>query len=343
MRRNSRARPAAFTLVELLVVIAIIGILIALLLPAVQAAREAARRMQCGNNLKQLGLALHNYHGSFRQFPPGYGYCLDSYGGTGGCNREWPWDMRLLPYLEQVAVYDLIDWNSNSGSAYQSSTPQDMRDAIGVQIDTFRCPSDAGADGRYNEGGVCNALTGLSGIVAIPKGRISYAACLGQGQMESPIRKEIPLPSGYRYPGVFGHNSDTKIRDITDGTSHTMALSELRIGGPCSIRGTIHYDEGPVFMTDFGPNDLTPDLVRWCDPDDGEPGAKAPCLHSGSGCRGTLTQLNMVRHTARSMHPGGVHVGLCDGSVRFVSESIALDTWQALGTPDGGELIDGQL
>jgi len=338
MRRRN-----GFTLVELLVVIAIIGILIALLLPAVQAAREAARAAQCSNNLKQINLALHNYHGSFRQFPPGYGYCIHPYGGPGGCNREWPWDMRLLPYLEHQAVYDLIDWNFNSGMSYLESCPQNVRDAIGVQIETFHCPSDEGADGRYNEGGVCNALTGLSNIITIPKGRISYAACLGQGQMEAPIEKEIPLPDGYRYPGVFGYNSNTKIRDIIDGTSHTMGLSELRIGGPCSVRGTIHYDEGPVFMTDFGPNDPTPDLVRWCDPLDGEPGAEAPCLHSGTGCKGTLTKLNMVRHTARSAHPGGVHVGLCDGSVRFVSESIALGLWRALGTPDGGEMIGDEF
>ncbi len=327
-----------FTLVELLVVITIIGILIALLLPAVQAAREAARRMQCGNNSRQIGLAVHNYHTAFGQFPPGYGYFWGDYGSGVSKGVEWPWTVRLLPYIEQQAVYDLIDWSYNSGNSYLPSTPQNIRDAVGAQISTFHCPSDPGAQIRYNQDGKCTAIHGLG--EPIEKGRVSYAGCLGQGQMEAPISKTRPLPAGHRYPGVFGFNSDTRLADIPDGSSNTLLISELLIGHACTCRGTIHYDEGPVFMVDYGPNDPTPDLVRWCDPADGQPTSSAPCLHS-SGVRGTLTTLNMVLHTSRSMHPGGVMVGLCDGSSRFVSETIAIDVWQALATPDGGEPISG--
>jgi hypothetical protein len=119
-------------------------------------------------------------------------------------------------------------------------------------------------------------------------------------------------------------------------------LSELIVGGECTIRGAHSYDEGPVFMVYYAPNDPTPDSVRWCDPTDGQPGAPSPCAWA-SGNVGDLGvgvgSLNKVLHTSRSMHPGGVHIALCDGSSRFVSQTIALDVWRALGTPNGGEVI----
>ena len=141
------------------------------------------------------------------------------------------------------------------------------------------------------------------------------------------------MGSSNRVAGVFGLDFGTRIRDITDGTTNTLLTAELIGGGPCTIRGTHSYDEGPVFMQDHTPNVLTPDLVRWCDVADSTPGAIAPCI-------GSLTQTNMVLHTSRSMHSGGVYVGLCDGSARFVGDSINLSTWQQLGTPNGGEVID---
>lgn len=307
-----------FTLVELLVVITIIGILIALLLPAVQAAREAARRAQCSNNCKQLALALHNYHAAHHTFPPGYGYPRT----RDGHPTEWSWVPRLYPYLEQQAAYDLIEWDYHIGTS-AATTPAQQKVAS-PQIATLICPSDSGARVRFNEKKACWPSS------AKEYGRICYGGNFGQGQQEAADRVE----------GVFGQYFGARIADIRDGTSQTLLLSELVTGGPCNVR-TIHsYDEGALFMQDYTPNDLTPDLVRWCDPQDANQGP-APCA-PGSGTLGggiLGNNYNMVLHTSRSLHPGGVTATLCDGSVRFVGETIALHLWQALGTPDGSEVI----
>jgi len=316
-------RGRGFTLVELLVVIAIIGILIALLLPAVQAAREAARRAQCSNNVKQIGLALHMYHDTAKRFPPGYGYMVPPNPGW----KEWPWCPRIFPYIEQAPLAKQIDWGFPTGTT-SPTLPDErrQREIIEAQIPTFLCPSDPQAETPYNNDNSCE-------YPQAPKfGRISYAGNFGRGQMEADPRIK----------GVFGKDYGAAIRDCLDGTTNTLLTSELIVGHEGTIRGVHSYDEGPVFMTDLSPNDPTGDLVRWCDADD-QPPSRGPCQYSGSGNRGVLTQLNMVLHTSRSMHPGGVMAGLCDGSVRVISETIALDIWWALGTPDGGEVIPGEF
>jgi len=318
-----------FTLVELLVVIAIIGILIALLLPAVQAAREAARRAQCTNNVKQIGLAAHMYHDTNRQFPPAYCHWTAYGTGGNGPQPEWPWPVRLFAFLEQRTLFDNIDWTFNPGAPF-SGYPAEQKAAATAQISTFLCPSDPNAEVIWNAEQNCY---GSASQDVEQHGRISYGGNFGQGQMEAPLP-----PDGNKVRGVFGYNYGAKFRDITDGTSNTLLTAELIVGHTCTMRGAHSYDEGPVVMQDYAPNDPTPDLVRWCDPADAQPNSRAPCLNGG-GVRGTLDTLNQVLHTSRSMHPGGVTTGLCDGSVQFVSESIELDTWQALGTPDGGETI----
>ena len=335
-RRNEIPNPAstnpkgAFTLVELLVVITIIGILIALLLPAVQAAREAARRMQCGNNVKQIALAVHSYHAAFGQFPPGNGYNPAVLYGNDGGTQEWTWVDRLFPYVEQTGLAGMINWSWLSGQPSGLSPAQLAVES--AHVPTFLCPSDPGATNIFNQGGACVNLPSV-----IMLGRICYGGSYGQGQME-----EALPPAGHRVNGVFYANSNTRIADILDGTSHTLLLSELIPGHICTVRGTHSYDEGPLFMVDHTPNDPTPDLVRWCDQADGVPGADAPCLYAGGVLGGTLTAFNMVLHTSRSMHPGGVMVGMCDGSAQFVGNSIALGIWQALGTPNGGEPVSGE-
>ena len=314
----------AFTLVELLVVITIIGLLIALLLPAVQAAREAARRGQCANNLKQLGLGLLNYESIHERLPPGHGFAPASAYGTGsGSENVWAWPIRLLPFIEQTALADKVNWAENPGVAPLSQNTAAVKAA---QLPVFLCTSDAGANVRFNQNLKCTTNWGYTS--AYRSGRISYAGNYGRGQMEAATR----------VAGVFGFNSSTTIGDIRDGTSNTLMLSELLAGHTCTGRGVHSYMEGPVFMVDYSPNDPTPDLVRWCDPADGLPGAQAPCLWTSADW-GTLSQINMVLHTSRSAHPGGVQTTLCDGSVRFVNQTLSLSVWQALSTPAGGESI----
>ena len=255
MRRDSRG----FTLVELLVVITIIGILIALLLPAVQAAREAARRMQCANNVKQVALALHNYHQTFREFP--VGYFNDS-------SNVWPWCVRIFPYLEQKALYEKIDWGCSCVSV---PVTQNDYDVYVAQISAFLCPSDPTASVLWNQDSYCHDYGVPFG--PLERGRMSYAGNFGRGQLE-----EDP-----RVDGVFRLQKGRPIRDITDGTTNTLLLGEIIPGHECSLRGVHSYTSGPVFMQDFGPNDPTPDLTYWCDardrvdPNRDKP---APCLGS---------------------------------------------------------------
>jgi prepilin-type N-terminal cleavage/methylation domain-containing protein len=325
-RIHRRRHVFGFTLVELLVVIAIIGILVALLLPAIQAAREAARRTQCVNNTKQVSLGLHMYHNDYGRLPPGYGLLPDDGYGTGVFDSgqaqyaEWSWAARLFGYVEEATIAGEIDWKWNPGLSFEP--PPTIKEIISAKIPTFFCPSDSTIRRNWNEDLSCFA--GM--VVKEGFARISYAGNFGQGQLEAP-----KWPNGRRIDGVFRYNEGDKFSQITDGTSKTLLTSELIAGGVCSVRGEFAYDEGPVFMQDFVPNDRTPDLVRWCDREDKAPGAAAPCIDS-------LTKLNMVRHTSRSAHPGVVVASMCDGSGRIVNDDIDLDTWQAIGTPRGGEM-----
>ncbi|MEA1951636.1 MAG: DUF1559 domain-containing protein [Planctomycetota bacterium] len=319
----SDTKKTAFTLVELLVVIAIIGILIALLLPAVQAAREAARRMQCTNNVKQLGVGLHNYISTHGKLPLGYGPMIVGYRsqlsqGIGG--GEWAWPVRVMPFLEQDIIHTDIVWHENGAGGHYYDKYGHI---LAAQVDTFLCPSDPGASRPWEYD---------AGTFMMRFGRMSYGGNFGIGPQEAGYEPPQDDPPR-KWHGVFGFNYGAALRDITDGTSHTALVAELIVGqDKATIRGVHTYDEGPLVMFDLTPNDPTPDVTTHCGPEDSKPGAIAPCIRDSSA-------KNMVVHTSRSLHPGGVNLGLCDGSCRFVGETVSIDVWRALATPKNGEVI----
>ena len=313
-------RARGFTLVELLVVIAIIGILIALLLPAVQAAREAARGSQCTNNLKQIGLAMHFHHDKKKMFPPGgaSGENTGSAKDKPATPNECTWIAFTYPFIEQTALDAQIDWTKLNSNFYQVAGVK----VYNLPVPLFFCPSDTTPPPN-------TTYTGLNFA------RGNYVANNGIGPAIEYRRGPGHTTPEYlgRPGGMFYMNSWLKFSDIKDGTSQTVMISEIRCPkDPRDGRGIMHYPEGPLYQHNRTPNSLVPDEIRqaWCFTT-----PKAPCI-------GGFSAYNNVKYiaTARSSHPGGVNVLLGDGSVRFISETIALNTWQALSSP---ELVTGEL
>ncbi len=324
----SRARYRGFTLVELLVVIAIIGVLVGLLLPAVQAAREAARRMQCSNNLKQIGLAMHNYSDVHKTFP--YGHRLEVGGDS---QRRDNWFQRLLPFVEQQAYYDLYDNAHITISPFAAEYIHRLPESIaGIAVPGFMCPSDPAGPARGG-GGSDNGFQG------------NYAVCAGGGTPISPVIDPtvvLNLNMITEDPGgMFGRQRARGFRDCLDGTSNTLLASEGIIRGSRggSWGGLGGYWGGAPhgsfgFSTGEAPNTTVPDRVYSCK-NANDLYRKAPCEN------GHADGLPGRWNFARSYHPGGVLAALCDGSVRFVSESVDRNTWRNLGNrADGGVLAE---
>jgi len=325
-RRVSLHPRHGFTLVELLVVIAIIGVMVGLLLPAVQAAREAARRMSCQNNLKQMGLALHNYHDTHRVFPPGVVNPRDpnpnGANGSGVPAMGANWAAFILPYLEQQAHWEgvmtivqerpeVVDWYGHGVYVNRGIT-------VGSQpLPAYTCPSHPSADHQMANGTAMEHL-----------GRGNYGANYGKGGYG-----RVHTGDG-RVGGPMANNGKLSMTDIRDGTSNTLMVSELkfRVTGANrhqDTRGTWAYGAmtASLLTTRTGPNSPVPDGVWGCR---SEPAEGMPCIQIGSPYTENYS-------AARGYHPGGVLGTLADGSVNFYSESIALDIWQALGTRAGGE------
>jgi len=310
---SSHRRVRGFTLIELLVVIAIIAVLVALLLPAVQQAREAARRSSCKNNLKQIGLALHNYHDTHGSFPSGWigvntqmsPNRADVEGASGAS-----WQLMILPYLDQSPLYNQLDFSSfisqNSGLP---NTPNANAILYTTTITGFRCPSDSGPE-RWNIGEEDDPATIVQGDLPTA----NYPGVFGTTELHD--CEDVGLGNNCWGDGVFGHNSAIAMRDLTDGTSNTFLVGEratrLQVppGEPAHLStwvGVIPEGEEAFARilggTDHPPNDLAGHLEDFS-----------------------------------SFHEGGAQFVFGDGRVRFISENVDEGVYRSLATRRGGEV-----
>ncbi len=311
----SAIRPVrrGFTLIELLVVIAIIAILIALLLPAVQQAREAARRTQCKNNMKQIGLAMHNYHDVHNGLPIGqFGCCW----GT--------WQVSVLPFLDQGALFNMYDHSRKFGvngpdgvdGARYSDPPN--RPVTQSRLTVFTCPSDSPSVYSSNNYTRHNYLANAGNTSTVQTANLN-GVVFGQ----APFMRSTDNPRTGTAPRSVG------FRDITDGLSNTMLVAETLQGLETDLRGLTWWGTGTTFTTYLPPNSSLPDpMSSNCV---NRPEQNLPCT--------TATTANPQMMSSRSRHTGGVHTTLADGSSRFISQNIDLGTWRALSTTQGSEVI----
>jgi prepilin-type N-terminal cleavage/methylation domain-containing protein len=320
MRLQRRDR-VGFTLVELLVVIAIIGALVALLLPAVQQAREAARRIRCKSNLKNLGLALHNYHDTHNRLPPGAIFTYkDSY-ITGSSSNSWGqnWLILLLPYIEQsnlFAMYDFKELRAMDGA---------NRNVVSVDIPLLKCPSDPRGE-KYT----------VPAPAVFARG--NYGANYGAGNAWSGADLKLPgLVGPFNAMGFYG----ARFPEITDGLSNTVLVAEIIAGKRAGDQrgawadavGSYVCGQDFTFPTRIPrvPNGNALDNSRWdnpCQCDAPNNDRDLRCISGG----------NHAFQTSRSHHPGGVQICMADGAVVFINDNINVNTWLNLLSQADGSL-----
>jgi prepilin-type N-terminal cleavage/methylation domain-containing protein/prepilin-type processing-associated H-X9-DG protein len=321
------ARRPGFTLVELLVVIAIIGTLVGLLLPAVQVARESARRSSCQNKVKQLTLGMLNRVDAQGTFPMGTPTWFNNAGptidGVTYGNRRWSWFVYVLPFVEEQSMYD-AQWRHYSSSNWQSSAPATGLSYVSLPqkstaVAGFTCPSDPTNPKLNSQDGPASGNNqGFHGNYVLSAGSQTFRDSANSA-----------LLNGLSFP-----LSAVKFKDVTDGLSKTVAVSEIMVipeavgGGVPAIdtRGRYHnnYHGGCNFSTLNPPNTTVTDRIVFCS----NQVAQAPCVGGG----GTNSVLS-----ARSYHSGGVNAAMADGAVRFVTNEISPQIWQAVGSRSGGE------
>ena len=339
-----RTARRAFTLIELLVVIAIIAVLIALLLPAVQAAREAARRAQCLNNLKQIGLALHNYHSTIGSFSM---TATTAYSDPGVQTNWGTWGALalMLPYMEQRPIYDAINFNWNG---WQGTVgPAVNRTVWNLKVNLFVCPSD-GMNGQENTNNYFGSV-GATGA--------TFYSMTGS-------------------TGIFANARTYSIADVTDGTSNTVAYSEALVSTTVGSPKGVKWRDGPsntgTTSAGYSALDATGSLTgllqdwatcnqwfatqrtmsqrgyRWTTGALGEtlfqtlipPNSSTyPWNSCRMDCGKDCGALHSGYYNATSNHSGGVNAAMADGSVKFIKSSIAMPVWWALGTRSNGEVI----
>jgi prepilin-type N-terminal cleavage/methylation domain-containing protein len=330
------SRRSAFTLVELLVVIAIIGVLVSLLLPAVQAAREAARRSQCSNNLKQFGLAQHNYSDAYKSFTPG-GFHFAGGTGSNADSTSWgpSWVVMVLPYIEQTNLYNIYDFKVHRSRETPNSN------VVSQRIPTAICPSDGGNKEPCTTNGTA---TGASGPTAFERG--NYAANCGSGNAFSTGNfTDYPEERGpFNLSGsTTGRWYAGKFADIEDGTSNTILLAEIVAGDrPGDIRGAWGYPTG-VYISGGNPANVSPRVFLPPNGnalDDALRDRPSRCS-AGNNDRylRCLAEPSRAFQTARSKHPGIVQVCMADGSVRPVVNTINLTTWLRLLAQADGQVV----
>jgi len=322
-----RQRPLhGFTLVELLVVIAIIGILVGLLLPAIQAAREAARRSQCLNHLKQFGTAFHNYHNAHQHFPPGWREDYAANRADRGPN--FAWGAILLPYLEQTSLFSQFDFDLQATNGSPGGEVDNL-DLLGTPLELFRCPSDegpateliAGQSGFYPQipnlaisnyvGSGSTCLLCFSGHLP-DRNSNGQEAAVGCNEYSPSNNLPFPITKLFtRHNGVLYRNSDTEIRQITDGTSSTFMVGE-RVFGELREKAT-----GRTFKS----------AAYW-------PALPGPSSHQLACFAGLYVASTRFKEQLKapmlnghvfgfsSRHPGGVQIVLCDGSARFIQDDM---------------------
>ncbi len=318
MRSRIQPRPAGFTLVELLVVIAIIGVLVGLLLPAVQAAREAARRMYCSNQMKQLGLAMHNYHDTFQKLPPGNSEIEAM--SPARSRREWGWAPRLLAFMEGNAIYDKINFSLPSYDRPSGWTNAMMDDDtvicnykfVRMEHPQFLCPSNAvggaagiedhfGASWELSQSDYAANIGDYPNVTGIPGVGVTHT---GAGNSEVYVR------------GVIGcRDYSAKFAEITDGLSNTYLLGEVvgawshwqNWGSACFANTAYPINHR---NRDFQSGLLGPTVSHWTE--------------------------NIA---FRSFHPGGANFLMCDGSTRMLVETMDGATYRAGASKAGGEVL----
>jgi prepilin-type N-terminal cleavage/methylation domain-containing protein/prepilin-type processing-associated H-X9-DG protein len=300
-----------FTLVELLVVIAIIGILVALLLPAIQAARESARRAQCLNNLKQLGIAFQNYHDTYKELPVGNYSC---------CNGTW--QMSILAFLEEQQLGDLYAWRPPGDSltitTYHYYEPVNRR-VTTTRLNVLTCPSDQAS---AHEG---DAITNHNYVVNY--GNTNHLQrTIRQAGVDFPF-----LGAPFRFTESRLEVPTVPFRYITDGLSKTLMASETVQGQHNDRRGRTWWGWGTQFETFMLPNSSAPDLMQ---------GGSADCKNEAPNppCGPMASPDPIMRAAARSRHPGGVNAVMCDGSVQHVVDDVDLAVWRAASTTKGEDV-----